>query len=172
MKNSKMTKKGWLIIAAAILVIAVIVVISISTKQNQTTVEPTDTFVADQTLESAGEAEQTEASQFVHVETLNYELAFNAQLAEKVFYREIPDTAEDDLEFYTKINDQEYAVFTLVFGSAEGDIVHMIDDAAGDKVPVAFMMNTLPEGLDDEAADEFYISQGVVNEVVASIKMN
>lgn len=172
MKNSKMSKKSWLIIVAAILVIAVIVVISISAKQNQTTVEPTDATDADRTLESAVEAEQTEAPQLVHVETLNYELTFNAQLAEIVSYREIADTTEDDLEFYTKINDQEHTVFTLVFDSAEGDIVHMITDAAGNKIPVAFMMNTLPEGITDEAANQFYIAQGVVNEVVESIRVN
>ena len=160
MKNNK---KIWLIAVAVILVIAVIAIVAVNAKKNQQ-VDPTN--------EGMIEPEATEAPQLVHVETLNYELTFDAQLAEMVFYREIPDTAEDDLEFYTRINEQDYAVFTLVFNSAEGDIVHMIADADGNKIPVAFMMNTLPEEIPEESADSFYIAQGVVNEVVASIKVN
>lgn len=179
MKNSK---KSWLILAAAVLVIAIIVIVSVSSKGNQAPAEPTasadaaptvETTVApEQMVESTVAPKQTEVPELVHVETRNYELAFDGQLAEMVFYREIPDTAEDDLEFYTKINEQEHAVFTLVFNSAEGDIVHMITDAEGNRIPVAFMMNTLPEGIDEEVADNFYIAQSVVNEVVASIKVN
>lgn len=160
MKNSK---KIWLNLVASIALITVFVGMSACSKHDQTEANMLDATVGEGV---------TETPALVFVETLNYELAFDAQLAEMVFYREIPDTAEDDLEFYTKINNQEYAIFTLVFNAAEGDIVQMIDDAQGNKIPVAFMMNTLPNGITEEAANNFYIAQGAVNEVVASIKVS
>lgn len=187
MSKKTMTKKSWLIIAA-VLVVAAIVVMAITNKKDRPADGSAETPVTEQTeattiatepaastpeqmYESVNDLEE-KVPELVHVEMLNYELAFNAQLAEKVFYREIADTAEDDLQFYTKIKNQEYVIFTLVFNSVEGDIVHMIDGTEETKIPIAFQMSTLPEGLTAEDASEFYIVQGVVNEVVESIKIS
>ena len=46
----------------------------------------------------------------------------------------------------------------------------MISDAAGNMIPVAFVMNALPESLAEEAADKFYSVQGVVNQIIEVIQ--
>lgn len=174
MKN--IFQKNWWIIAVAILVIAVIVIVLLATKQNQPAIEQTMEGTAETTApaqmdETLDETKQTSAPEGVYVEILNFEFVLNAKMAEKVFFRENEDTVEKDVTVYTKINDQEYMVFTIVSDSVEGDIVQMVSDTAGTKIPVAFVMNELPEGVADEAANEFYIVQGVVNEIIESIRM-
>ena len=131
----------------------------------ETTVAATD---PQQTEEIAEPTEETYA--VVSVEILNYEFALSEQLAEKIFCRELADTDAADVEVYTKLSGQEYTLFTIVFNSVEGDIVHMLDSTEGERTPVAFVMNTLPEDLPDADAGEFYIAQSAVNDVIASLK--
>ena len=183
-------QKNWWIAAVVILVIIALVVVLVTTKQNPptndpTTVATTEATTAETTTEATVETtvESTEPQQteeivvpteetiaFVTVEIFNYEFTLNEQLAQTVSFRELADTDALDAEAYTKLGDREYTLFTIIFQSVEGDIVHMLGNAEGEKIPVAFVMNQLPEGLSDEEATEFYIAQGTVNDVMSSIK--
>lgn len=182
-------QKNWWIAVVAILVVAVLVVVLLTAKQNPPTGEPkteattaatTAATIAENTEETtvATEPQQTEATveateettAVVRMEILDYEFTISAQLAERISCREIVDSEVLDVEVYTKLGDKEYTVFTMIFNFTEGDIVHMLNTAEGEKVPIAFVMKELPEGLSDEAASEFYIAQGVVNEIIGSIK--
>jgi len=181
MKN--LLKKKWWLIAAAVLVIVAIAVVLIVAKPDQSAEDPTTGATTETTTETTAEPttpEQTEepvvdetvqttAPETVQVEILGYEFTLNAQIAEKVFCRELADTAETDVEVYTKLGEQEYTLFTMIFNSTEGDIVHMLGNAE-EKLPIAFMMNELPEGLSDEEAAQFYMAQGAVNDIMGSIK--
>lgn len=180
MKN--LLQKKWWLIAVAVLVIAAIVLVLILAKPGQSPEDPTigattetttettsETTTPAQTEEIVDQTVQTTAPETVQVEILSYEFTLNTQIAEKVFCRELADTADTDVEVYTKLGEQEYTLFTMIFNSTEGDIVHMLGDAE-EKLPIAFVMNALPEGLSDEAAAEFYIAQGAVNDIMDSIK--
>ena len=144
---------------------------------NETT-DSQQTEVTVYTEEESTEPQQTEATveateettAVVRMEILDYEFTISAQLAERISCREIVDSEVLDVEVYTKLSGQEYTLFTIVFNSVEGDIVHMLDSTEGERIPVAFVMNTLPEGLSDEGASEFYIAQSAVNDVISSLK--
>lgn len=144
---------------------------------NETT-DSQQTEVTVYTEEESTEPQQTEATveateettAVVRMEILDYEFTISAQLAERISCREIVDSEVLDVEVYTKLGDKEYTVFTMIFNFTEGDIVHMLNIAEGEKLPIAFVMKELPEGLSDDAASEFYIAQGVVNEIIGSIK--
>lgn len=81
------------------------------------------------------------------------------------------ETADSALEFHMPLAGQDATVFTLVPDSMEGDIVMMLTDGTGRKVPVAFLMAALPEGISAEEAQSFYIHQEAVAEVMASLTL-
>ena len=105
----------------------------------------------------------------VFVQTARYELTYSGTLAEYITYKEIEDTDQTDLAFRVELGKRSEPIFTLVLNSEEGDIVSMIDDASGGKIPVAFFMDELPPNLNPSEEDLFCRAQETVNEVIASI---
>lgn len=105
----------------------------------------------------------------VLVQTTRYELAYSGTLAEYISYQEIADTDQTDLAFSVQLGKRSEPIFTLILNSEEGDIVTMIDDASGNKIPAAFFMDELPPNLNPSEEDLFCRAQETVNEVIASI---
>lgn len=83
----------------------------------------------------------------------------------------VRETAEGTLEFHMPIAGQDTTVFTLVPGSMEGDIVMMLTDGTGQKVPVAFLMAALPDGAGEEEVQSFCTHQEAVADVMASLTL-
>lgn len=83
----------------------------------------------------------------------------------------VREMAEGNLEFHMPIAGRDTVVFTLIPNSVEGDIVMMFTDSTGQRVPVAFRMATLPEGISEEEAQSFYTHQEAVADVMASLTL-
>ena len=103
------------------------------------------------------------------VQTTQYELTYSGSLAEYITYKEIAETEQTDLAFYVQLGTRSEPIFTLVLNSEEGDIVTMIEDASGGRIPVAFFMDEPPLTLKPSEEDLFCRAQETVNEVIASI---
>lgn len=101
------------------------------------------------------------------IETDTLTLTYSAR-HDKLSVRE---TAEGTLEFHMPILGKDTTVFTLVPDSMEGDIVMMLTDGTGQKVPVSFLMAALPEGAGEEDAQSFYAHQEAVADVMTSLTL-
>lgn len=62
-------------------------------------------------------------------------------------------------------------MFSLYINADEGDIVTYVTDSEGNMIPVAFEVNSLPDGLDEEYALTFYRAQEVINDVVQTLQI-
>lgn len=98
-----------------------------------------------------------------------YECTYSGEMADVIETKELSDS--NALEFSVKLSTKTVPVFVLHFNTEVGDYVEFMTSADGTKVPVAFEMMTLPEGLDEDDATLFYLAQDTVNEIVASITL-
>ena len=103
----------------------------------------------------------------VQVEMPEYELAYSGELSDVIVVTEQEGTS--DLEFAVKLSNSQARIFTLHFNADEGELVTFVTDKAGNRVPVAFDMATVPEKLSEADANTFYMAQDAVNEIVASL---
>lgn len=110
---------------------------------------------------------EPETLPLVQISMPEYELTYSGELKDVIVVKEVPDFS--GLEFSVKLSESETHIFTLQYNTAEGDFVTMLDDAEGNKVPVAFLMATIPEGLSDTDAQTFYRAQEAVNEIAESL---
>lgn len=133
---------------------------------------PAEAPTALQTTDEPMEEEEiiTSTPEPVYVEKNHFAFTISGEMAETVFCREHADDPENVIELYTVLNDQEYILFTVLFNQKEGDIVHMISDADGNRIPVAFVMNVLPADIEEEIAGEFYMAQSFVNQIIETIQ--
>ena len=115
---------------------------------------------------SDAEPEQ-EALPPVRVEMRDYELSYSGELESVIVFEQQADS--NDLAFYVSLSDGRAPIFTLRFNSDEGDYVTVLRDSAGSKLPVAFRMETIPEGLSEEDRKLFFTAQDAVNEIAASL---
>lgn len=105
----------------------------------------------------------------IQVEMPDYTFAYSGELAESIVLEE--NKVSGDLEFYVNLTDDKAPLFTLCFGTDEGDFVTVIRDASDNPVPVAFQMKTIPEGLEEADQDLYYLAQDEVNAIAASIAL-
>jgi len=103
----------------------------------------------------------------VQISMPEYELTYSGELTDVIVVKEV--TEFSGLEFTVKLSQTEAHIFTLHYNTVEGDFVTVLDDAKGNKVPVAFLMATIPEGLSDADAQTFYRAQEAVNEIAESL---
>ena len=99
----------------------------------------------------------------------DYEFTYSGDMADVISINE--RDGSNELEFVVKTSQAEYTIFVLRINAEEGDLVEFIPDAKGNKIPVAFDMTELPEGLSDDDQFLFYQAQERVNDIVASIKL-
>ena len=103
----------------------------------------------------------------IQVKMPDYTFEYSGELAEAIVMEENKDTG--DLEFYVNLTNGKAPLFTLCFGTDDGDFVTVIRDASDAPVPVAFQMETIPAGLEEADQELFYIAQDEVNAIAASI---
>ena len=105
----------------------------------------------------------------VEVKMPEYTFTYSGALKDVIVLKEVAEFS--GLEFTVKLSGGEEHIFTLHYNTVEGDFVTMLEDGAGNKVPVAFLMATIPDGLSDADADVFYRAQESVNEIAESLKL-
>ncbi len=103
----------------------------------------------------------------VMIQMPDYELTYDGEMAQYIRTEELPE--QNGLRFSVALSDGEKTIFTLLFNQAEGELVTMLTNEAGEKIPVSFLMEPIPEGLSQEDYDLFCIAQEQVNAIIASI---
>lgn len=101
----------------------------------------------------------------VQIEMTDYELTYSGEFQDVILVEE----KEGALIFTVKLSKTEANIFTLLYNTDEGELVTVLEDAKGNRVPVAFQMAPLPENLSEEDEQLFCSAQEAVNEIVASL---
>ena len=112
---------------------------------------------------------EEEALPPVEVAMPEYELAYSGDLEDVIVLQEAEDGSGTKLDFYANLSVGKTKIFTLKYNTSEGDFVTVLTDAEENKIPVAFDMEQLPEGLSAEDENTFYLAQDAVNEIAASL---
>lgn len=124
--------------------------------------------VEEPTGESVGGAEATTVPPAV-VQMPEYSLAYSGEMAEHIRTQELPE--QNGLRFDVVLSVGQKTIFTLLFDQMEGELVTMLDTQSGEKLPVSFLMEPIPEGLSAEDELLFCTAQEQVNEIIASITL-
>lgn len=98
-----------------------------------------------------------------------YELTYSGELADVIFWEE-QETA-GSLRFSVKLSGGNAALFTLLLNQSEGELVVMKENGAGEKIPVSFLMEPMPDGLSEEDQQTFCLAQDQVNDIIASLSL-
>lgn len=124
------------------------------------------------TQTSTAEAQPTRAAEAENpqqVATDAFELTYSGPMADKITTKVIEETEANDMAFSVTIAGKEYLLFTLVLNSSDGDLVTVLTDASGNKVPVAFTIEPIPTKLSAEDQRSYADAQEAVNEIVSSL---
>lgn len=113
--------------------------------------------------------EEPDTEQPVKVVMPEYELSYSGPLANLISWQEQPESG--GLQFSVKLSAGEGVLFTLLLNQAEGEIVIMKENTAGQKVPISFQMAQTPEDLNEEDRQLFLMAQDTVNEIIASLTL-
>ena len=105
----------------------------------------------------------------VEIKMPAYELTYAGELKDVILTKETDDGA--GLAFSVKLSSGEVPIFTLRYNTDEGELVTVLENAEGERIPVAFEMAVMPEDLREEDANTFYAAQEAVNDIVASLKL-
>lgn len=103
----------------------------------------------------------------VKIEMPDFELTYSGELENVIHVQQIE--SENVLVFTVRLSNADEEIFTMRYHSDEGDLVTVLDDTQGNRVPVAFLMASIPENLSQEDEQLFYTAQEAVNEIVDSL---
>lgn len=103
----------------------------------------------------------------VQLKMPTYELTYSGEMAEIITWEELTDAV--GLQFFVKVEDEKYPLFTMVLNKAEGDVVQVITNSDGESVTVAFLMEVVPENLSKENEKVFCLAQDTVNDIIDSL---
>lgn len=115
----------------------------------------------------AMEEVSTETLPPVKIEMPDFELTYSGELENVIHVQQIE--SENVLVFTVRLSNADEEIFTMRYHSDEGDFVTVLDDTQGNRVPVAFLMASVPENLSQEDEQLFYTAQEAVNEIVDSL---
>ena len=107
----------------------------------------------------------------VQVSMPEYELTYSGSLKDVIVVEELNDEDPKGLRFTVVLTETQEHIFTLYFNTDQGDLVTVLTDAEGNRIPVAFQMALIPEGLSEVDQNTFYMAQEAVNEIVASLTL-
>ena len=105
----------------------------------------------------------------VQIKMPDYELTYSGAFQELIQVKELEN--EQALAFSVKLSKTEEELFVLRYNTDEGDLVTIVEDAKGNRIPVAFLMREVPGNLSKEDIDLFCSAQEAVNEIVASLTL-
>ena len=103
----------------------------------------------------------------VKIEMPDFELTYSGELENVIHVQQIE--SENVLVFTVRLSNADEEIFTMRYHSDEGDLVTVLEDTQGNRVPVAFLMASVPENLSQEDEQLFYTAQEAVNEIVDSL---
>ena len=115
----------------------------------------------------AMEEVSTETLPPVKIEMPDFELTYSGELENVIHVQQIE--SENVWVFTVRLSNADEEIFTMRYHSDEGDLVTVLDDTQGNRVPVAFLMASVPENLSQEDEQLFYTAQEAVNEIVDSL---
>lgn len=115
----------------------------------------------------AMEEVSTETLPPVKIEMPDFELTYSGELENVIHVQQIE--SENVLVFTVRLSNADEEIFTMRYHSDEGDLVTVLEDTQGNRVPVAFLMASVPENLSQEDEQLFYTAQEAVNEIVDSL---
>ena len=98
-----------------------------------------------------------------------YEMTYSGELKDVIVMTELEGDA--GLEFTVKLSKSEPVIFVMHYNSDQGELVTVLTDKAGERIPVAFEMAAIPDGLEETDESIFYAAQEAVNEIVESLKL-
>lgn len=113
--------------------------------------------------------ETRETLPLVEISMPKYTLSYSGELKNVITVKETQAGNKIGLQFFVLLSQTEEPIFTLYYHSDQGELVTVLTDVKGNKIPVAFEMNTIPEGISEEDANLFYTAQDAVNEIVESL---
>ena len=70
-----------------------------------------------------------------------------------------------------KLSGGNAALFTLLLNQSEGELVVMKENGAGEKIPVSFLMESMPDGLSEADQQAFCLAQDQVNDIIATLNL-
>ena len=111
-------------------------------------------------------SEQTTV-QPVQIESDEYVLTYSGEMKDLISTAE----REEGLEFSVRLSYGTEPIFTIRINVLEGELVQMIDGPNGEKIPVSFAMNLIPENLSQEDQLTFCSAQDLVNDIIGSLKL-
>lgn len=103
----------------------------------------------------------------VQVEMPDYELTYSGEMRDLIVVKRLEE--QNALDFFVKLSEGEYRIFTLLYNSEEGELVTVLNDAEGNRVPVAFVMESIPDNLSEDDELTFCVAQEAVNDIVESL---
>ncbi len=96
-----------------------------------------------------------------------YELTYAGEYAQVITWEETQEEA--GLQFYVELSVGKVPLFTLLLDQISGEFVEMKENAAGEKIPISFVMESQPEGLSEEDMQVFSGAQDIVNDIARSL---
>ena len=115
------------------------------------------------------EAHEDPTAAPVQVDMTHYTLTYAGELKDQISYEQLPE--KDHLRFYVSLSRGKQPIFTLQWAVAEGELVTMVDGGNGEKIPVSFAMEPIPDDLNEADHTLFCTAQEQVNAIIASIKV-
>ena len=103
----------------------------------------------------------------VQIKMPDYEFTYSGEFQDVIQVTAAEN--EGGLMFSVKLSQKEEVIFTLIYNTDDGELVTVLEDTSGNRIPVAFRMNPIPENLSDADLDLFCSAQEAVNEIVASL---
>ncbi len=105
----------------------------------------------------------------VQVDMTEYEFSYAGEMAELISLEEL--TEENGLRFHIQLGNNKVPLFTLLWNQVQGDVVMMMENGAGQEIPVTFIMEEVPENLSQEDNKTFCMAQDIANDIMASLKL-
>lgn len=103
----------------------------------------------------------------VEIKMPEYEMAYAGEMKDVIVTETLTDA--NGIKFSVKLSESEAHIFTMLYNTMDGELVTVLTDAKGERVPVAFIMPGIPEGLNEEDSYLFYTAQESVNDIVSSL---
>lgn len=103
----------------------------------------------------------------VEIKMPEYEMAYSGEMKDVILTETLSDA--NGIKFSVKLSESEAHIFTMLYNTNQGELVTVLTDAKGERVPVAFLMPNIPEGLSAEDEFLFYTAQESVNDIVSSL---
>jgi hypothetical protein len=105
----------------------------------------------------------------VQVVMPEYELTYAGYMKEYIVWEESQE--KGGLCFYVKLSGGNVPLFTLLLNQAQGELVVMKVNAEGEKIPISFVMEQMPEDLSEEDKQLFATAQETVNDIIGSLTL-